>query len=169
MSLWNDFADRALAGELLSNDEARAVLAAPDDALLDQLAAAYRAPAQSFLVFTAPSGQAVLSDPIGLGVNSQFSQRATTAYQDVQTQATLAVDAYEQLARGASRRLFLVASRVLRDPDEAEDAVQRTLVAMWQDLPRLRDPDRFEAWTYRMVIHQCRNAGRKERREREGR
>ena len=73
-------------------------------------------------------------------------------------------DAYEQLARGAARRLFLVASRVLRDPDEAEDAVQRTLVAMWQDLPRLRDPDRFEAWTYRMVIHQCRNSGRRERR-----
>jgi biotin synthase len=42
MSLWNDFADRALAGELLSRDEARAVLAAPDDALLDQLAAAHR-------------------------------------------------------------------------------------------------------------------------------
>jgi Flp pilus assembly protein TadD len=69
------------------------------DAQLAQLAAAYRAPAQSFLVFTAPSGQAVLSDPIGLGVNSQFSQRATTAAQDVQTQAALAVDAYEQLAK----------------------------------------------------------------------
>jgi biotin synthase len=42
MSNWNAFADRALAGELLTRDEARAVLAAPDDALLDQLAAAYR-------------------------------------------------------------------------------------------------------------------------------
>src|SRR5206468_5308654 len=42
MSHWNDFADRALAGELLSHDEARAVLAAPDDALLALLAAAYR-------------------------------------------------------------------------------------------------------------------------------
>ncbi|HET7830190.1 MAG TPA: RNA polymerase sigma factor [Candidatus Limnocylindrales bacterium] len=73
-------------------------------------------------------------------------------------------DAYEQLARGAARRLFLVASRILGDIDEAEDAVQRTLLAMWQDLPRLRDPDRFEAWTYRMVVHQCRNAGRRERR-----
>ncbi|HET7584522.1 MAG TPA: biotin synthase BioB [Gemmatimonadaceae bacterium] len=41
-SLWNDLATRALAGELISRDEARAVLSAPDDALLDQLAAAYR-------------------------------------------------------------------------------------------------------------------------------
>src|SRR5919202_1490154 len=39
---WTAFADRALAGDLLSRDEARSVLAAPDDALLDQIAAAYR-------------------------------------------------------------------------------------------------------------------------------
>jgi biotin synthase len=39
---WNALADRALAGELISRDEARAVLAAPDDALLEQLAAAFR-------------------------------------------------------------------------------------------------------------------------------
>lgn len=39
---WNACADRALAGDLLSRDEARAVLSAPDAALLDQLAAAYR-------------------------------------------------------------------------------------------------------------------------------
>jgi biotin synthase len=39
---WNDLADRALAGELLTRDEARAVLAAPDTEVLEQLAAAYR-------------------------------------------------------------------------------------------------------------------------------
>jgi biotin synthase len=39
---WNALADRALAGELISRDEARAVLQAPDTELLAQLAAAYR-------------------------------------------------------------------------------------------------------------------------------
>lgn len=39
---WNDLADRALAGELITREEARAVLAAPDEVLLDQLSAAYR-------------------------------------------------------------------------------------------------------------------------------
>ena len=39
---WNLLADQALAGELLTREQARAVLQAPDDALLDQLAAAYR-------------------------------------------------------------------------------------------------------------------------------
>lgn len=39
---WNEFADRSLAGELLTREQARAVLRAPDEVLLDQLAAAYR-------------------------------------------------------------------------------------------------------------------------------
>jgi RNA polymerase sigma-70 factor (ECF subfamily) len=73
-------------------------------------------------------------------------------------------EAYEQLARGAARRLFLVASRILRDTDAAEDAVQQTLVAIWQDLPSLRDPDRFDAWSYRMVVRACRAEGRRHRR-----
>jgi len=34
-------------------------------------------------------------------------------------------DAYELLARGKAGRLFLVASRILRDTDAAEDAVHR--------------------------------------------
>lgn len=39
---WNRLADRALKGEVLTRNEARAVLAAPDAVILDQLAAAYR-------------------------------------------------------------------------------------------------------------------------------
>ncbi|MCP2731665.1 biotin synthase BioB [Limnofasciculus baicalensis] len=39
---WNNLAHRSLAGELLTREEARAVLNAPDDMILDQLAAAYR-------------------------------------------------------------------------------------------------------------------------------
>jgi len=73
-------------------------------------------------------------------------------------------DAYEQLARRVARRLFLVASRLLRDADAAEDAVQATLVTIWRDLPSLRDPDRFDAWSYRLVVRHCQNQGRRERR-----
>ena len=39
---WNKLAKQSLTGELLTREEARAVLNAPDDMLLDQLAAAYR-------------------------------------------------------------------------------------------------------------------------------
>ena len=75
-------------------------------------------------------------------------------------------DAYEQLARGAARRLFLVASRILRDTDAAEDAVQQTLVGIWRDLPSLRDPDRFDAWVYRLLVNACNAEARRERHHR---
>ena len=39
---WTALAEQALAGELIARDDALAVLRAPDDQLLDQLAAAYR-------------------------------------------------------------------------------------------------------------------------------
>lgn len=39
---WNDLAERSLAGELLTREEAQAVLRASDEVLLEQLAAAYR-------------------------------------------------------------------------------------------------------------------------------
>jgi biotin synthase len=42
MTVWQTMADHALRGDVLSHDDALAVLQAPDDVLLDQLAAAYR-------------------------------------------------------------------------------------------------------------------------------
>jgi RNA polymerase sigma-70 factor (ECF subfamily) len=60
-------------------------------------------------------------------------------------------DAYATLAKAAARRLFLVAHRILRDSDAAEDAVQQTLVTIWKELPRLRDPGSFDGWSYRIV------------------
>src|SRR5690606_11236364 len=39
---WSDLADRVLAGYQLNEDEALAILQAPDDEVLDLLAAAYR-------------------------------------------------------------------------------------------------------------------------------
>ncbi len=42
MPNWNQLADHSLAGEILTREEAIAVLRAPDEVLLEQLAAAYR-------------------------------------------------------------------------------------------------------------------------------
>lgn len=73
-------------------------------------------------------------------------------------------DAYEALAQASARRLYLTAYRIVRDADQAEDAVQQTLVAIWRELPSLRDPDRFESWTYRLVVRFCLAESRRQRR-----
>jgi RNA polymerase sigma factor (sigma-70 family) len=72
--------------------------------------------------------------------------------------------AFEALVRQHADRLFSVAYRVLRDHHRAEDALQQTLAAVWDELPRLRDPDRFEAWTYRLIVRTSIAQARRERR-----
>jgi RNA polymerase sigma-70 factor (ECF subfamily) len=52
-------------------------------------------------------------------------------------------------------RLLAIADGILRDRGLAEDATQRTLLTIWRDLPGLRDPDRFEAWSYRVLVRSC--------------
>ncbi len=73
-------------------------------------------------------------------------------------------DAYAVLAAGIADRLLAVARRILRDYDLAEDATQQALLAAWRDLPQLRDPDRFESWSYRLVVRACYAESRRERR-----
>ena len=61
-------------------------------------------------------------------------------------------EAFASLVQVSSDRLYAVAYRILRDPYLAEDALQQTLITIWNELPRLRDPDRFEAWSYRVIV-----------------
>jgi RNA polymerase sigma-70 factor (ECF subfamily) len=64
-------------------------------------------------------------------------------------------DAFAELAGAAISRLDATAWLMLRDSDRAMDAVQNTLVRAWRDLPALRDPDRFDAWLHRLLMHAC--------------
>jgi len=73
-------------------------------------------------------------------------------------------EAFESLVRLSGGRLFAVAYRILRDHGLAEDALQQTLVTIWDELPRLRDPDRFEAWSYRVIVRASVALARRERR-----
>lgn len=73
-------------------------------------------------------------------------------------------EAYVDLIRSRSDRLFAVAHRILRDVDRAEDVLQDALVIAWRDLRGLRDPDRFDAWLHRLLVHQCIAEATRERR-----
>jgi RNA polymerase sigma-70 factor (ECF subfamily) len=73
-------------------------------------------------------------------------------------------DAFGVLAKTHADRLFALANRILRDFDQAEDAVQQTLVIAWRELPTLRDPARFEAWSWRLLARVCYLESRRSRR-----
>jgi len=72
-------------------------------------------------------------------------------------------EAFASLVHATSDRLYGIATRILRDGDLAEDALQGALVTAWRQLPTLRDPARFEAWLRRLLVHACYAEARRRR------
>ena len=63
--------------------------------------------------------------------------------------------AFDRLIDECGERLRRVAYGILRDRSLADDAVQRAFLAIWQDLRKLREPERFDAWSYRLLVRAC--------------
>jgi len=61
-------------------------------------------------------------------------------------------------------RCLRVASHLLNDPDDAEDAVQEAFVRAYRHLGSYRERDRFGAWLLRIVVNQCRSRASYDRR-----
>jgi len=64
-------------------------------------------------------------------------------------------EAFGLIADAAFDRCYAVAHRILGEAPAAQDATQQALLDIWRKLPDLRDPARFEAWCYRIVVHAC--------------
>lgn len=74
-------------------------------------------------------------------------------------------DAFSLLVEGAVSRLHRVARLILRDDERASDAVQDACLQAWLDIRALRDPARFDAWLFRLLVRSCyREAARGRRR-----
>ena len=76
-------------------------------------------------------------------------------------------DAFAILVAPRIDRALRTARAILGNDPEAHDAAQDALVAAWVNLPRLRDPARFDAWMHRLLVNGCREALRRRRRSRE--
>ena len=72
-------------------------------------------------------------------------------------------EAFGVLVNQTSDRMYAIATRILRDTHLAEDALQGALITAWRDLPTLRDPDRFEAWVRKLLVHACYAEARRRR------
>jgi RNA polymerase sigma-70 factor (ECF subfamily) len=75
--------------------------------------------------------------------------------------------AFEQLVAERADRAFRIARAILGNDADARDATQDAFVSAWRDLPRLRDPDHFDAWLRRILVNACRTQLRGRRRVRE--
>jgi RNA polymerase sigma-70 factor (ECF subfamily) len=76
------------------------------------------------------------------------------------------VEAFSALTAGRTPRLYTVARLILRDEDQAADAVQDALLQAWVDLRALRQTEKFDAWLHRLLVRCCyRAAARRRSRE----
>ena len=75
-------------------------------------------------------------------------------------------DAFDLLMSESLDRLYAIARLILRDVDLAEDAVQEAFIHCWRELPRLRDPERFDAWLQRLLVNAAMDQDRRRRRYR---
>ncbi|MBI3752201.1 MAG: sigma-70 family RNA polymerase sigma factor [Chloroflexi bacterium] len=64
--------------------------------------------------------------------------------------------AYDVLVRRKVESVYRTARTILGNEADAQDATQEAFVAAWRHLPRLRDPERFDAWLGRIVVNACR-------------
>ena len=77
------------------------------------------------------------------------------AVQRVATDDWVRRDALEHLVAAQQRRLFHIALAIVRDPGEAEDAVQESFLIAWRRWDTLRDEEKREAWVTTICVHHC--------------
>jgi RNA polymerase sigma-70 factor (ECF subfamily) len=75
-------------------------------------------------------------------------------------------EAFRILVERYQGRLFRLALRVLRDEEQARDAVQDALVKVYRSLDRFEGRSSFYTWVYRLVMNQCLDARRRDRSDR---
>jgi len=74
------------------------------------------------------------------------------------------VDAYAVLVSRYRARFCRYAVHMLGNREDAEDALQDAFVRAWRALGRCRDPERFDAWLFRILANRCRTRGARRRR-----
>jgi RNA polymerase sigma-70 factor (ECF subfamily) len=63
--------------------------------------------------------------------------------------------AFEQLVRSSSGRLLAAARRLLRNEEDARDAVQSAFIRAYQSLSRFREESRISTWLHRILVNEA--------------
>jgi RNA polymerase sigma-70 factor (ECF subfamily) len=80
---------------------------------------------------------------------------ASTAGGDVWRRRRL--EAFSLIDGSRLLQSYRLATLILRDRDEAEDATQEAIARAWSSWGSLRDTSRFDAWFDRILVNVCRN------------
>ncbi len=74
--------------------------------------------------------------------------------------------AFRAIVERYQGRLFRLAQRVLRDEEQARDAVQEAFLKIYRSLDRFEGRSSLYTWMYRLVMNQCLDLKRRDRSDR---
>lgn len=116
------------------------------------------------------SGASPVSGAPDAGVSAAPSIRRAIAQPDATPAALVELAqagdraAFEALVERHLDREYRRARAILGNDADARDATQEAFVHAWRELPRLRQPERFDAWLTSIVVNGCRQSLRGRRR-----
>ena len=73
--------------------------------------------------------------------------------------------AFTELVGLYRQSMYATAMAVTRNEDDALDAIQETVLTLWEKLDSLRRPAYFKTWMTRILVNNCCGALRREKRE----
>ena len=62
-------------------------------------------------------------------------------------------EAFADIYQLRARKVFYYLAKILRNSSAADDATAETFLQAWKNIRKLRDPDRFDGWLFRIAHH----------------
>ena len=69
-------------------------------------------------------------------------------------------DAFAQIINLYMKDMYRTAAAILRNDENAADAIQDTILVCWEKLETLKKPEYFRTWLIRILINKCYNIRR---------
>ena len=74
-------------------------------------------------------------------------------------------DAYTELVKSIQVEMYKIANSQLNNIDDVNDAIQESIISSYNKLHTLKNPCYFKTWIIRILINECNNIHRKQKRQ----
>lgn len=72
-------------------------------------------------------------------------------------------DAFTELMQSQMQNMYKTARALLENDEDAADAISDTILACWEKLDQLKNPEYFRTWMTRILINKCNDILRKKK------